>query len=810
MKRYEDEAFEADDGAELNIDLLGIVRRRFHLIMLGLLVGSTCATIFFVKQKPVYQSSLAVLVGQLSTKVAATGVRDASDGAVTMQEEILSTHVELFGSPKILKQAIERESLGRSVGQLQRGLSISTGGEGAGSAASLLKATYKDEDPEVAARVLQAIFDTYQNYVEGHSENVGAEAAELIAKAQLRNEMDLRKADEEYRNFVASVPALVNVSGSGVGTLEDVHRARLKSIEEELASVRRVLAETRSRRSVIAEAVDGKAPEEITDADVMTLLSDTEVTRLQALISIKKQRQPGSAGESESQAIARSSRQSAAQRLLELTSKRRVLVTAFGMGHPSVVALDAEIRAFEKIGELSDAEQAGGAGEKAFDVPPSEILGTYYAVLKSDLNEFARREAELLALSDQETKLAKQVELDFLKGASLKANLDRAQNRYDEVFKRLQELNLTNDYSGFSTDLLVMPVPASVPIWPSKSKIAMMGIMGGLMLGLGLAMLAELADRTFKDPGEVESVVGAPILAHMPMLRESKLQKRVIKGSAISPMVASFHLPRAVDSETFRVVRTSVLFLAKKQSKQVFLLTSPSPADGKSTMVSNLAVSMAQAGKRVLLVDADMRRPTIDKVFGVERSPGLSDYLNGVVSFSECQQDCEQLNLAVCPAGSRTSSPSELLESEQFAEFIAQARQSFDMVFIDSPPLLAVTDPAIITLHVDSCLLAVRIEKNSRTFVERAAEILRDHHVPIDGVIVNSRDSRRRGYGYSSYNYYGKGQYGYVDSYRRYYEAEEEDEPARVNGRSHKRINGQVAKVNGRTATSDRLISGKR
>ncbi|MDV6032230.1 MAG: polysaccharide biosynthesis tyrosine autokinase [Phycisphaera sp. RhM] len=807
MKRYQDETLEADDAAELNIDLLGIVRRRFHLIMLGILVGATCATIYFVKQKPIYESQLAVLVGQLSSEMASTGVRGTSDGAVTMQDEILSTHIELFGSPKVLQQAIDRAKLNRSVGQLRGGLSISKGGQGAGASASILRATYRDGDPEVAAKVLQAIFDSYQLYIDGQSHDVGAEAVELIAKAQDQNEVALQKADQEYRDFVASVPALLNVSGSGVGNLEDIHRTRLKSIEGELANVRTALASARSRRLVIADAVKGKNPEDLTDAEVMTLLTEEDIARLQTLISIAKERKAGDDGLDIARIVANTSSTSKVNRLMGLLSQRQVMRATYGAGHPSVVALDTEITSIQRFTPQDGDEQSNSATSE-FDVPPAEILATYYAVLKSDINGFARRESELLALSEQESKLAKEVELSFLKGTALKANLDRAQARYDEVFKRLQELNLTNDYSGFSTDLLVMPVPASQPVWPSTSKIAMMGMMGGIMLGLGLAMLAELADRTFRNPEEVESVVGAPILAHMPMLRESKLQKQAIKDSAISPMVAAFHVPRATDAETFRVVRTSILFLAKKQSKQVFLMTSPSPSDGKSTTISNLAVSMAQAGKRVLLVDADLRRPMVAKTFGIERSPGLSDYLSNVVSFSESLHECEQINLTLCPAGSRTSAPSELLESESFGEFIAEARQSFDMVFIDSPPLLAVTDPAIISLHVDSCLLTVRIEKNNRTLVERAAEILRDQCVPIDGVIVNGRDSRRRGYGYSSYNYYGKDQYGYVDGYRRYYESDEE-EAVISNGRSRKRVNGEAVKMNGRGA-SDRLITGKR
>ena len=328
------------------------------------------------------------------------------------------------------------------------------------------------------------------------------------------------------------------------------------------------------------------------------------------------------------------------------------------------------------------------------------------------------------------------------------------------------------------------------------------------MLGLGIAMLAEMTDRTFRNPEEVEEAVGAPIIAHLPGLNEAKLRKKSIKGSLISPMVTAFHVPRGTDAETFRLVRTSVLLLAKQHSKKVFMLTSPSPSDGKSTVISNLAASMAQTGKQVLLVDADMRRPTIHKNFGTVRSLGLSDFLVGEEGFADCLCDSEQTGLTICPAGSRTSSPSELLESERFAEFMKHARESFDVVFLDVPPVLAVTDPAIIALHVDSCMLVVRIAKNNRMLVERAADILRDQGVSLDGVVINSRDGRRGGYGYSSYNYYGKKEYGYVESYRRYYESDEDESPIKTNGHAHPSANGRGVKVTKKKkAMSSRVTS---
>ncbi len=807
MKRYQDDASEVDDGPEFDIDLLGIVRRRFHLLALGVLIGTTCAMIYFTNQEPIYESRLTVLVGQLSSEMTSTGLRESADGGATVQDEILSTHLELFRSAKVLRQTIEREGLDRTVDQLAEGLSMGKGGQGAGDSASLLNATYQDGDAESAATILRAIFETYQSYINHQTHSVGDEAAQLIAKALSQSEQALREADQEYRDFVASVPALTNLDGDGVGGLEDIHRTRLDSIERELATVRTAIATANSRRQNIVDAVKGRRPEELTDAELMTLLTEEDIARLQSLISIEEQRKSADNELEMARLIANASNQSKTLRLMDLISQRRVMRSTFGERHPSVAALDAEIMSIQKFDE-KDGADSSKIDMMEFDVPPAEILKTHFAVLKSDINAFSKREQELLELSEKESKLAKDVELSFLKGASLKANLDRAQRRYDEVFKRLQELHLANDYAGFSTDLLVEPEPASRPMWPAKSKIALIGLMAGAMLGFGFALLAEKADQTFTDPSDLEVVTGAPVLAHLPMLRSSKLRKRAIAGSLIAPHVTAFHTPRGLDAEALRVVRTAVSGLSRTQSKHVFLITSPSPLDGKSTMISNIAVSMAQAGKRILLVDGDMRRPMISRTFGVERAPGLSDFLASTVSFSRCLHDCEQLNLTLCPAGSRTSVPSELLESEQFATFLKRARDSFDMVFIDSPPVLAVTDPAIIAFHADSCLLAVRIAKNNRGLVERTVDILRDQRVPIDGVIVSARTSRRRGYGYTSYKRLGKGQYGYVDDYRRYYTADEEDAVG-SEGRMRRPVNGKSVQRNGQSTGNDRLITGK-
>ncbi|TWU64459.1 Tyrosine-protein kinase wzc [Crateriforma conspicua] len=798
MNRSENEPAD-DDQLDIDLDLLGIVRRRYHLIALGILVGATLAVFFYVQQVPVYQSSLKVLVGQRTSELATTGTGNVIEGANSIQSNILATHVELFTSPKVIEDAILSSQVNRSVGVVSQNLSVESG-EGGG--ASILTAKLQDNEPEVAALVLQAIYDSYKRYIDNQSRNVGEEAAELIANAQLENEKALRQADQEYREFVAEIPALVGISNSGQGELREVHRMRLESIEADLALVRKEIARAESRKAVIDQLTEGRSINDLTDTQIMSILDPSEITRIQAIVGVTRSLREDTNEERLSLAAASATVSTEYQKLLELTSRLRVLRVQFAESHPSVVAMKAEIENVQNAIMRARAEQPE---IERVDIEPAAILQSYVGVLEKDLQELRKREAELLTLSEKESKLAKEVEMNYLLGNSLKANLDRARARYDVVFQRLQEINLTNDYSGFSTDLLVIPMAADAPIWPSKSKIAAMGLLAGGMLGLALALLAETVDRTFKNPQEVEKTVGAPIMAHIPWLDIKKLTRKGDRESAIDPMVATYHLPRGTEAETYRVIRTNVLLAAKKAEHQVFMITSPSPADGKSTTVANLAVSMAQAGKRVLLADADMRRPNVHVIFGVDREPGMADYLIGDATFDDCLHTCDQENLWVCPHGTRTSVPSELLETERFAQFLEQARDQFDIIFVDVPPILAVADPTIVGSHVDSCYLTIQIEQNNRTLVERAVDIFGDHGLTIEGVIVNSRKSRRNHYAYSSYNYYGKYEHGYQKTYRKYYEsAEQSDDDAKPG----KRVRRSSAKKIDSIRPSDDRVNG--
>ena len=782
MRSNNEDTDSDNDGKNIDLDIIGTLRRRYLHITLGVLIGATIATIYFFQQVPVYESGLTVLVGQRSSELATTGTNRGGNDATTLQDDILATHIELLTSRKIIENAISSGKLLLGPGEILKGLQLSKGGAGASKNASVLKARFQASDPEVAAKVLQSVFDSYFAYIEEKSRNVGAEAATLIADSLVQCEKELKEADEAYREYIAAFPAIV---GSGGDRLENIHALRLQKIEGELSDVRRSIAQLRSRYDAIKEFARGKNPDDLTDIEVMTLLDQSEVLRLLTVSNINNsvaQRSitPLNMINEASSRLAINYE----QRLLELYTKKEQMEAMFGTSHPMYRSVNQEIvsvQAFiEKTKSKFSNEQTTEV-EPASRVSPSEMLTSYVNILTSDLRELETREKDLAAVSLEESKLAKGLETLFLQSGSYRSRLDRAKGRYDQVFARLQEISLTNSASGFSTDLLVPPTPNRLPVWPSKTKIAAVGILAGAMLGLGLAILAEISDRTFRDPSDVENATKSSILAHISKLDSSKIKKNQKSNFLISPMVTTFHSPNGSASETFRVLRTAALFLVKNGNKRVIMMTSPSPGDGKSTMVCNLAVSLAQVGRKVLLVDGDLRRPTVAKTFGITAPIGLTDYLKEKTDFHSCCHPCEQENLTICPDGVVTSHPAELLQSERFTEFLSEARASFDIVLIDAPPLLAVADPAIIGSVVDGCFRTVRIERNNRTLVERACEILADNSTSLDGIIINSLASQNHGYGYSSYNYYGKKEYGYVDNYRRYYAARTEA-PSSSNG----------------------------
>lgn len=768
-------------GSGIEIDVVETLRRRWLQMIFGVVVGVGIAALYYKTTTPIYQSSLEILVGQRNSEVTSSGTISGGDASGDqIQDDQLATHLRLLISRKLLAQAVEIGDLrsldsfaaaidagANPIDHLLGNIEVLRGGEGSARNAMVLRATYKDPDPQAAAVVLQAVYASYRRYVQSHGQDSTAEAVELMEEAREKHERELLAADQQYRTFVASVPALIDANGA-----DDVHQDRLARLEKELNEVSSSLSEARSRLEVIdgyQRDHDGDAPGSL---NYLSLLSQKEVERLKLFLDMTN----GETRSAEFQAEA-PVRQEVARvqynKLLELVQKEQAMSDAFGEGHPLVEQVRKEI---ETTRTFITKNTPTVERPKTRRLDPAEMLRTYVSVLKNDIAEREKRRQILRRESAEEMRLAKRVEADFMKGSSLKAALGRAQTRYDEVIRRLQELKLSRSYAGFSTDLLAAPEVSRSPSWPRLPVVTLVGLLAGGMLGFTLALAAELFDSTFDGVDDLEATIGAPALAHVPRFNHRKIQRQAIKDSPIAPSIVTHHRPRSVESEVYRVARTALLMAARRSDVRTMVVTSPQPSDGKSTTIGNLAVALAQSGRRVILIDADMRRPVVADNFGVPSSPGLSDILSSSCAATEAIRPSGIANLDIIPAGSQTSSPAELLETQRLPRLLGALQKHYDLVLIDAPPILAVADPAIIAPLVDAVVLTVRIRKNGRRVVEQAIKTLKDQEIELTGVVVNGVDNDAKTYRYGEA---GDGYGGsYIGKYHHQYAAADTDRSA--------------------------------
>jgi capsular exopolysaccharide synthesis family protein len=279
-----------------------------------------------------------------------------------------------------------------------------------------------------------------------------------------------------------------------------------------------------------------------------------------------------------------------------------------------------------------------------------------------------------------------------------------------------------------------------------------------------MAFLAETTDRGFRSPAEIRRRLGVPVLGHIPRLAETKAV-----SPEIDPTLAAFHRPKSGEAEAYRGVRTQLYFSTRGQAHQVVQITSPNPGDGKSTLAANLAISIAQSGKRVVLLDCDFRRPRVHRLFRLDRPEiGLASVMAGEADLAAATQPCPAVpNLSLMPCGPRPANPAELLTSPKFQEVLAELRDAYDFVVIDSPPVLAVSDPSAVAPRADGVLMVFRMTKSAGPAAERAREQLLAVGARLIGVVVNATADRAGGYsGYGyGYNYQYEYGYQYADQY---------------------------------------------
>jgi capsular exopolysaccharide synthesis family protein len=303
----------------------------------------------------------------------------------------------------------------------------------------------------------------------------------------------------------------------------------------------------------------------------------------------------------------------------------------------------------------------------------------------------------------------------------------------------------------------------------------------GLILGVGVVFLREYLDDTIKSQEDIEEIFNLPLLGYIPLMnKHNSLQKKKKgNGSKEKSTLASekelflYYYPKSQVAECFRAIRTNLLFMSPDAPFKKILITSACPEEGKTTIAVNLAIAMAQSGLRVLLLDTDMRRSRLHKIFPTKGSPGLTRLILGKTTIPEALLSSDIPNLFVIPSGLIPPNPAELLQTERFKEVLKELSFQFDRIILDSPPALIVTDSVILGTLIDGCIFVVKSAKTTKGALKQMKRSFLDVGVNIIGCLLNETREGKKGYKYPSY-YFKK--YGYY-----YEESETPEEKNREN-----------------------------
>lgn len=334
-----------------------------------------------------------------------------------------------------------------------------------------------------------------------------------------------------------------------------------------------------------------------------------------------------------------------------------------------------------------------------------------------------------------------------IKFMQLQRNKEIAERLYGMMQSKREEMRITKAGEIASMQVLDPALPG-VQISPNATHSAALGAVFGLLLAGFILFVREALDVAIKDPGEIERLTGLYVHGLIPLHKEAT-------GNGELVTIAR---PTSVEAEAYRSLRTSIQLASLENKVTSIMITSAGPGEGKSTTMSNLAVTLAQAGKKTLIVDCDMRRPTINKFFNIERDPGLAEVLIDQLAWRDFVRPTAVEGLFVMPSGKVPANPSELVGRSYMATILAEMKAEYDFVLCDVPPILVVSDAALLASHLDGVLILVRSGVAVGHEVARAREQMQRVGGHVLGAIFNAYDTSSGGYGYSRYGY---SRYGY-------------------------------------------------
>ncbi|MBN1788507.1 MAG: polysaccharide biosynthesis tyrosine autokinase [Sedimentisphaerales bacterium] len=711
---------------------MAMQRRKWSILVITI-VFIVAAIIYIAKAVPTYTSTARLYIEQ-------TGPRIITDyeGVMTQSKNYLYTQGELIKSTPIIAKVVSDAEIRKLKTLKEQPVSFIDNLKGKIGLSDLLietgeidnqviylkkiidvKIGIKDDiiavscvSPyrEEAAKIVNAVVDAYVDYQTNQKKSTVSEVLRILQKEKIERDKELDRNFEELLSFTRE---------HGVVSLEKSHGnllfARLSDLSNSFAEAQ---LETINAKAEL-EAVQKLGAEPIRIKQYALAQPRTGVT------------------------IFASDREN--ELYLELKELKAELADALlqcSEDHPTVKALKAKI----------------GQTEQELSAMVEEFARAYLDILKIGYESAQQKESELAVSYEQERKAAQNLNVKATEYSILESKLEQSKRFCEILDDRIKELNVSEDAGALNVSILEGARPADLATSPKKARIMAVNLILGILFGIGFAVTREWMDWRLRGTEEISALLAMPVLGTVPSMTGKKGKgKQAVANNGQKVQLE----PKSSVAEAYRTIRTAVFFGVPKGQARTILVTSPAPSDGKTTMVSNLAISMAQAGQKTLIIDADFRKPMQHNVFGFtnETENGLSSVLTGQVSLEQAIRECPTDGLYLLTSGPDVPNPSELLNSEAFENLLKELTHHYDRIVVDSPPVTSVADSQILAAICDVTILVLRAEISTRKASEHAKEALVSVGAHVLGVVVNDVSPKHSRYGYySHYGYYG---YGY-------------------------------------------------
>ncbi len=700
------------------------------LVALGILGG---AVFFTVGAKRIFRATATVQIDPNPPKPLGNqveGVVDMGAGTYWTNKEYFVTQQKLLGSRAVAEETVRTLGLLRDQSFLQN---LPEGGVPRPSRrephptdavdaltarlkiepirdSRLVVVNYEDANPERARKILSTLVDIYLN------RNIDQVVASTGAASEwLRQQVDNLKGELEKNELALheykKERRLLSLS---LDDQSSMLREEMRQLNEALTRVRADKEELDAR----VKAMQGIDPEDPAVIPASELLGNNLLSSMRQSYIAKK------------------------------SALGSLLGSGKGENHPDVLALRAEVEA-AKEGVLAEI---------------TNLRSAY----QNDLGVMTREQRGLERLFGQAEQRALDLNMLEIEYARLARAKDNTEKLFGLVLERSKQSDLTGMMRFNNISIAEKPVTLERPVSPKSSLNLALGLLFGLGFGVLSAIGREMMDRTVRSPEEIEAEMGLSLLGIIPSLtgkakkhhyysaypsRDTKRPSLRPPGRDLGqtpPELIAHAMPDSSAAECARSIRTSLTFSSPDKPFRKILVTSGSPSEGKTTVAATLAIVFAQAGHRTVLVDCDLRRSRLHRVFKKSNAAGVTSVLAEPDTLAAALGETQVPDLMLLAAGPAAPNPAELLESESMKRLLARLEERFDRIVIDSPPALVVTDSTILSTRVDTTVLVLRAKKTRRDSVKKLARVFQSLGSHLSGVVLNAMqaDKGKRGYYY--------------------------------------------------------------